>query len=336
MPFQIIRNDITKVKADAIVNTANPEAVIGDGTDRAIYQAAGEQKLLAARRKIGKIAPGAAVYTKAFHLAAKYIIHTVGPVWLDGSHGERETLHVCYKNALALALDLKCESIAFPLIATGTYQFPKEEALQIALTEISQFLLAHEMQVTLVVFDRDAFVLSQKLSDGIAAYVDEQAVRAIRVAEYLGAPESKARRAHNKSAKTAETVTADEMVIDGENLDKWLEDPGETFQERLFELIDASGMNEVTVYKKANIDRKLFSRIRSKKDYRPKKKTAVAFAIALELDMPTMTDLLARAGIALSPSDQFDLIISYFVTRRDYDIFEINAALFKYGQPILG
>ena len=235
MPFQIIRNDITKVKADAIVNTANPKPRIGRGTDSAIYAAAGEEQLIAAREKIGDIAPGQAVHTAAFALDAKYIIHTVGPVWVDDTHGERDTLRFCYENSLALADSLGCESIAFPLIATGTYGFPKDEALHIALSEIRRFLLTHEMKVTIVVFDR-----------------------------------------------------------------------------------------------------KVFSRIRCKPDYKSKKKTALAFAIALELDMPTMTDLLSRAEIALSPSNTFDLIITYFITNKNYDIFEINAALFKYGQPILG
>ncbi len=154
MPFQIIRNDITKVKADAIVNTANPKPRIGRGTDSAIYAAAGEEQLIAAREKIGDIAPGQAVHTAAFALAAKYIIHTVGPVWVDGSHGERDTLRSCYENSLTLADSLGCESIAFPLIATGTYGFPKDEALHIALSEIQRFLLTHEMKVTIVVFDR--------------------------------------------------------------------------------------------------------------------------------------------------------------------------------------
>lgn len=369
MPFQIIRNDITKVKADAIVNTANPRPVIGSGTDSAIYKAAGEKLLLEERKKIGDIAPGEAVYTKAFHLDAKVIIHTVGPVWTDGSRGEREILHSCYEKSLALAAKLSCESIAFPLIATGAYGFPRDEALQIALSEINKFLLGHEMKVILVVFDRKAFELSGKLVDGIEEYIDEHSMRAIREAEYGGGNDWERRR-RNRQSVVLERTLADRMPdeegtvpyvrrrrkyedfikksplpetpavpfpnISGKSLDEVLGNAGDTFQKRLFQLIDASGMDDVTVYKKANIDRKVFSRIRCKEDYRPKKKTAVAFAIALRLDMPTMLDLLSRAEIAFSPSNKFDLIITYFVTNKIYDIYEINAALFKYGQPILG
>ena len=163
MPFQIIRNDITKVKADVIVNTANPYPVIGSGTDSAMYRAAGEQRLLAEREKIGNIAPGQVAVTPAFDLTAKYIIHTVGPAWEDGNHGERDVLHSCYEKSLAKAAELKAESIAFPLIATGVYGFPKDDALNIALTEIGKFLLTHDMKVILVVFDRKAFELSGKL-----------------------------------------------------------------------------------------------------------------------------------------------------------------------------
>ena len=356
MPFQIIRNDITKVKADAIVNTANPNPRIGSGTDRAIYAAAGEERLLAQRKKIGEIAPGQARHTDAFALDARYIIHTVGPAWVDGSHGEREILRSCYEKSLALAHELKCKSIAFPLIATGVYGFPKDEALNIALAEIGKFLLTHEMKIILVVFDRRAMELSEKRFGEIEQYIDEHAARELRTAEYGGdfASDNRRRRmarlreeeVHPAGSMETfeETAEADQSVqsaiafpgITGMSLDEVLGGAGETFQQRLFRLIDERGLDDVSVYKKANIDRKVFSRIRCKADYKPKKKTAVAFAIALELDLPTTLDLLARAGIAFSPSDAFDLIVSYFITHRVYDIYEINAALFKYGQPVLG
>lgn len=374
MPFQIIRNDITKVKADAIVNTANPEPVIGSGTDSAIYKAAGARKLLAERKKLGSIAPGAAAYTRAFRLNAKYIIHTVGPAWNGGDHGERDILRACYKNSLAAAAELECESIAFPLIATGVYGFPKDEALRIALDEINIFLLSHDMNVILAVLDRDSFELSARLSGDIRAYIDNHSAAAICAAEYGGAAHAPAAQSHDaikaernafygrarrperndvflKASKRAEepepvlecAAMAEEALdtsiadaVSGKSLDEVVKNSADTFQERLLHLIDESGMTDVTVYKKANIDRKVFSRIRCKRDYKPKKKTAVAFAIALELDMPTMLDLLARAEIAFSPSSKFDLIITYFVTNRNYDIYEINSALFKYGQPLLG
>ena len=361
MPFQIIRNDITKVKTDAIVNTANPKPRIGRGTDSAIYAAAGEEQLLAARKQIGDIAPGQAVHTEAFGLSAKYIIHTVGPVWIDGSHDERNTLRACYANSLELADNLSCKSIAFPLIASGSYGFPKDEALHIALSEIQRFLLTHEMKVTIVVFDRKALELSESLVGGIEQYIDDHAAKLLREKELGKRWHRLSRRRENIREEETEVFASlssnyapfdeDEEIASeasillpvgavpdmaGKSLDEVLNDAGESFQQRLFKLIDESGMDDVTVYKKANIDRKVFSRIRCKPDYKPKKKTAVAFAIALELDMPTMTDLLSRAGIAFSPSDTFDLIITYCVTNKIYDIFEINAALFKYGQPILG
>ena len=359
MPFQIIRNDITKVKADAIVNTANPKPRIGRGTDSAIYAAAGEEQLLEERRKIGEIAPGQAASTNAFNLGAKYIIHTVGPAWVDGAHGERDILHSCYEKSLALAEELKCKSIAFPLIASGVYGFPKDEALNIALAEIGKFLLTHEMKVILVVFDRKALELSEQLVGGIEQYIDEHSARVLREAEYGGEYASNIRRRETvrleeteelflhgmaAPAEELEEDTPDEMLlpigalldVSGKSLDEVLGGAGETFQQRLFKLIDASGMDDVTVYKKANIDRKVFSRIRCRADYKPKKKTAVAFAVALELDLPTTIDLLSRAEIAFSPSSRFDLIVTYFITNKIYDIYEINAALFKYGQPILG
>jgi O-acetyl-ADP-ribose deacetylase (regulator of RNase III) len=358
MPFQIIRNDITKVKADAIVNTANPRPAIGSGTDSAVYAAAGEELLLAERKKIGDIEPGCAVCTPAFNLSAKYIIHTVGPAWVDGNHGERDTLRSCYARSLSLAAELSCESIAFPMIATGVYGFPKDEALNIALAEIGRFLLTHEMKVILVVFDRKALELSKNLVGGNTEYIDEHSVSLLREEEYGSGYNSSIRRRMDEERMLAEerrrrmdAISLEEELEDssiappsvapfpdiaGKSLDEVLGGDEDTFQQRLFKLIDSSGMDDVTVYKKANIDRKVFSRIRCKADYKPKKKTAVAFAIALELDMPTMLDLLSRAEIAFSPSNKFDLIVSYFITNGNYDIFEINAALFKYGQPILG
>ena len=331
MPFQIIRNDITKVRADVIVNTANPKPQIGSGTDSAVYAAAGGDALLEARKKIGDIAPGQAAVTPAFHLPAKFIIHTVGPAWLDGQHGEKDILRACYENSLALAAELKAESIAFPLIATGVYGFPKDEALNIALSEIGKFLLTHEMNVILVVLGKAAVALSEKLMGSIEAYLDEHQVKELENAEYADGrilEEYRRRRAAQQYANAPASGS-------GQTLEEILGSAGDTFQQRLFRLIDASGMDDVTVYKKANIDRKVFSSIRCKKDYKPSKKTAVAFAVALQLPMQEMLDLLACAGITLSKSDKFDLIISYCVRNGIYDIFEINAVLFRYGQPIL-
>ena len=328
MPFKIVRNNITHVKADAIVNTANPMPVVGGGTDSAVYDAAGREELLSKRREIGEIKPGEARVTDAFALDAKYIIHTVGPVWVDGAHGETDVLRNCYRNSLELAGKLDCKSIAFPLISTGVYGFPKDEALQIALAEINSFLLKSDMQVVLVVFDRKSFELSGKLLSGIEEYIDENGVDVTVKREY--GPNSRFHAEYRSNHLSMRELQPAKKLSDV------LGEAGKSFQDKLFELIDASGMTDVEVYKKANIDRKVFSSIKCKKDYKPSKKTAVSFAIALKLDMAATKDLLGRAGFALSPSNRFDLIISYFIEQKKYDIYEINAALFEYDEPILG
>lgn len=355
-------------------------------------------------KKIGNIEPGQAVSTPAFKLNAKYIIHTVGPAWIDGNHRERETLHSCYANSLALADELNCESIAFPMIATGIYGFPKDEALNIALEEIGKFLLTHEMDITLVVFDKKALKLSENLVGEIDRYIDEHTVGRLSRREYgynnersrrrreiegdewrffdistdaaPSAPESpEAPRHHcmhdlsetdykeddqseifeDKLAEAADiTYFRDEFARPAEapktarplfsffskkaedKLDKLLKKKEDTFQQRLFKLIDERKLDDVTVYKRANIDKKVFSKIRCNVNYHPKKKTALAFAIALHLDMAEMKDLLSRAEYALSPSSDFDLIISYFVENKIYDIYEINTALYSYTDDYLG
>ena len=387
MPFQIIRNDLTKVRADAIVNSANPEPVIGRGTEMGIYMAAGREKLLAERQKIGRLEPGTAAVSPAFRLRAKYIIHTAAPEWIAGEEGERETLRDCYKNAMELASQLSCSSIAFPLLSSGSNGFPKDEAMKIALSEIQDFLFRHEMLVTLCVMDDDSYAVSRKLMGEIEAYIDSRGAGEIHEKEYGGADSSPLRRRNSGKRKNAGPagVSYSEMNFDtasglqygfpdaeedtyftakqsfpnesvgsapkpaaappkqetspgmqGKSLEEILGNAGETFQQRLLKLIDRSGMTDVAVYKKANIDRKVFSRIRSKVHYQPKKETAVALGIALELDMTEMEDLLARAGFAFSPSSRFDLIVEFFVNRRIFDISTINTALFDYGQPLLG
>lgn len=334
MPFQIIRNDISKVKADIIVNTANPKPTFDGGVDSAVYEAAGKEKLLAERKKIGDIAPGEAAITPAFSLNAKYIIHTVGPTWKDGKHSELETLKSCYEKSLDLALQNNCESIAFPLIATGVYGFPKDKALQVATSVIQEFLFEHEMSITLVVFDRKAFELSGKVYSDVQEYISENYV------DFSMRCESMMRR----SERRVDTLSAPEVCPDEsemfdyseESLDELLNSPAENFQEKLFSLIDNSGLDDVTVYKKANITKKVFSDIKTKKNYRPSKKTAVAFAIALELSLDETVDLLQRAGMALSPSSKFDLIVRYYISHGIYDMMEINLTLFKNQQECLG
>lgn len=378
MPFNIIRNDITKVSADAIVNTANPRPVCGGGTDRAVYLAAGEDALLAERRKIGDIERGDAAVTSAFALDAKYIIHTVGPKWRGGDYGERTIVRSCYEKSLKLAESLGCESIAFPLIATGVYGFPKDEALRIAISVFEDFLNDSDMEITMVVFDEEAFVLSGELFDGVSAYIDQNYVEAKSRKEYMGRRGDKVRRFAsfrpniNKAAReagfTEENIwelnsvekLSDEFSEENEyedhqvgqvhedtsayvskkkkprSLDELMDQIEETWQQSLLRLIDEKGFTDAEVYKRANIDRKLFSKIRNNQYYQPKKITAVALALALRLNLDETRDLLARAGYALSPSSRFDLIVEYFIEREVYDQYTINLALFEHRQPLIG
>ncbi len=349
MPFQIIRNDITKIKADAIVNTANPKPIVGGGTDSAIYAAAGEEKLLEARKKIGDINRGEAYVTPAFNLDAKYIIHTVGPAWKDGTDREFDTLRDCYKNSLQVAVENNCESIAFPLIATGVYGFPKDEALKIATSVIQEFLFEHDMNILLVVFDRKAFELSGKVFTDVQSFVDENYVKRSYHREYRGRRnreeedgELKCYRMEDYEEKllSLEAVPPESDIflsgMEDLSLDELIDRPGDSFQQRLFDLIDRSGMDDVTVYKKANVTKKVFSDIKTKKSYKPSKKTAFAFVIALELSMEEAQDLLSRAGYAFSPSSKFDLIVGYFINHKIYDMMLINETLFANKQECLG
>ena len=329
MPFEIVRNDIVNMKVDAIVNTANPKPIIGDGTDRAIHCKAGE-RLLLARKEIGDIAIGTSKITPAFDLNARYVIHTAGPIWKDGKSGEEALLASCFKNSLRLAKEKDCESIAFPLISSGSYGFPKPIALQIAVREISAFLLENEMQVYLVVFGKQSFELSEKLFKSVSSYIDENYVSDKMSLEY---GKLKVRRFDYEEMLLSESSY--EITSKMPNLDGMLNNLDKGFSETLLDLIDRTGKKDSEIYKKANVDRKLFSKIRNNADYRPSKATALAFAIALELDLDETNDLLSRAGYALSQSSKFDVIVKYFIENKKYDIFEINSALFRFDQPLL-
>ena len=436
MALQIIRNNIVNVEADAIVNTANPAVGVGRGVDQSIYEAAGWDRLLEARERIGEIAPGEAAWTPAFSLHARYIIHTVGPAWTGGSSGERETVARCYRRSLELAAELGCESAAFPLIATGTYGFPKDEALRIAMAEISGFLLSNEMEVLLVVYDKESFEVSGKLFSDIQSFIDDSEAaytpddlqynradasdvrakktsRARRILDGFRERKNALKREEEPTPQSGEpfgdrdagspfedrnsglpvgardagspfedwdaesmvedlSMGAESGAYDDLLLSESMEQPAceadaapsysrsfsapqapsfpsqdasletrlkhldKTFQEYLFMLIDRRGLSDTDVYKKANIDRKHFSKIRSNAGYKPSKKTALALAIALELNLDETKDLIGRAGLALSPSIMFDRIIEYCIETCNYDIYEINCILFKYDQPTLG
>jgi len=329
MPFEIVRNDIVNMKVDAIVNTANPRPIIGAGTDKAVHDKAGA-RLLLARKEIGDIAVGEAAITPAFDLDANYVIHTAGPIWKDGRSGEEELLAYCFRNSLGIAKKKACESIAFPLISTGSYGFPKPLALQIAVREISSFLMENEMQIYLVVFEKQSFELSEKLFKSVSSYIDANYVSDKMNLEY---GTSKVRRRNYEDMLFHESSY--EITSKMPNLDGMLNNLDRGFSETLLDLIDRTGKKDSEIYKKANVDRKLFSKIRNNVNYKPSKATALAFAIALELSMDETDDLLARAGIALSQSNKFDVIVRYFIENKKYDIFELNSVLFEFDQPLI-
>ena len=373
MSFKIVRNDITRIKADAIVNTANPEPVYSAGTDSAVYTAAGAKKLLEERKKIGRIAEGDVAVTPAFALDAKYIFHTVGPIWQGGNYGEKEIVRKCYQNCLDKAKELELESIAFPLIATGTYGFPKADALLIATSVFSGFLAENEMEITLVVFDSESFALSDKIFAGVDQFIDENYVGEKTVEEYSPVnlragleahvadecaeepiERKAARRERNRNERRglfgsgSNAMRMDSAIppvaaagaacasVAPRSLEDVVKNVSETWQESLLRLITERGYSDTEVYKRANVDRKLFSKIRTNKNYQPKKNTAVAFALALRLNLDETKDFLMRAGYAFSPSSKFDLIIEYSIEHGVYDLMLINGALFDHDQPQLG
>jgi O-acetyl-ADP-ribose deacetylase (regulator of RNase III)/transcriptional regulator with XRE-family HTH domain len=324
----LVRNDITKMKVDAIVNAANPALQRGGGVCGAIFSAAGAKELQAACNKIGGCKVGEAVITPGFNLPVKYIIHTVGPIWQGGHANEAQLLHNCYINSLNLALKYQCQSIAFPLISAGIYGYPKDQALHMAISAISEFLLNNEANIYLVLFDKSAVTLSEKLFTAITQYIDDH---------YVDERLSGERRRFIEDFRIHEILKHAYMEsIPLESLEDVLDHLDESFSEMLLRLIDEKGLTDVETYKRANIDRKLFSKIRSKKNYHPSKATALALAIALELNLDETIDLLKKAGYTLSPSSKFDVIIQYFINEGNYNIFEINEALFYFDQPTLG
>ena len=333
MPLEIVRNDITKMTVDAIVNAANESLLGGGGVDGAIHYAAGPE-LLAECKTLGGCKTGKAKITCGYNLPAKHVIHTVGPIYEDGKHGEKALLESCYRESLALAKEKNCETVAFPLISSGVYGYPKDQALKVAIQVISDFLLENEMKVYIVIFDKAAYKISEKLFSDIAEYIDDN---------YVDEHTDYRRESIRMNAPMQASVGLFEAdlceckaMLSDDDLDAKLKQIDESFSQMLLRKIDEKGMTDVECYKKANIDRKLFSKIRSDVHYKPSKPTAIAFAISLELSLDETEDLLKKAGFALSHSNKFDIIIEYFISKGNYNIFEINEALFAFDQSLLG
>ena len=416
MPFYIKQGDITTLSVDAIVNAANSSLLGGGGVDGAIHRAAGPE-LREYCAGLGGCETGEAKLSPGFRLPAKWIVHTVGPVWYGGNYGEEELLAACYRNSLALALEAGCASVAFPLISAGAYGYPKDQALAVAVREIKAFLEDHELEVTLVIYSRGDFRLPERLYAGVQTRLDRlfyyERYAALQQARWdgaqpsfsgtavnAGAPKAAARppvqkeqkkvgfftwpgrkkeKEHTEAAREetleaeadfsaahsgSERPRSDEGTApygterprdkedaaprpgaapmaaaayeDAESLDQRLKCLDESFSEMLLRKIDEKGLTDAACYKRANVDRKLFSKIRSDPHYRPSKPTAIAFAVALELPLPEARELLMKAGFALSHSNKFDVIIEYFIANGSYDIFEINETLFAFDQNLLG
>ena len=366
--FKIIRNDITKMTCDAIVNTANEAPVIGDGCDRAIYEAAGKEELLAERKKIGFLAEGEAAITPAFSLPARYIIHAVSPLYVEDDEAVEARLRSCYRNSLRLAVEHEISSVAFPLIATGSYGYPREEALRIAVDEIHAFLLKHDLDVFLVVFDGNTTELVRKITEDLTSYIDRHYVEEKVEEEYRQSPDLLRRELAASGASSdvlrrepaslsapadafgmmcsasdtddsAEKSVAVEMFFDeekhGSAIAERMKHLSDTFSQYLLYLIGSKGLKNSEVYHNALVDKKAFSKIKNNPDYHPKKMTAMCLCIGARLNMDEARDLLARAGYALSPADKTDVIFSFFIENGIYDIYELDIQLEEHGEKCL-
>lgn len=375
MPFQIIRNDITKMQVDAIVNPANPMPGYAAGIDSAVYKAAGKEKLLQRRQEIGAITPGSSFITDGYNLPAKYIIHTVGTAWQGGNSDEEIMIRKCYCSIFKLAIEHHILSLAIPLLASGSYGFPKGIALRIALSEIESFMSENDIELYLVVFDEKSYSLSTELYGDIDEYIDKHYVEEkiseeysasysrgkssndpVRVSSVYGAPigfgfsESNRRKTYDSENEALDDKADNgreelilayispekRLVSEVRSLEDAVKNLDKSFMELVFSFADQKGLSDVEVQKKANLDRKAFSKLKCGTTKNPSKSTALALAVALELNLDDTKDLLSRAGWALSPCSKQDLIVQYFIERKAYDIYEINLALFEHGEQLLG
>ncbi len=368
MPLKIIRDDITKLKVDAIVNAANESLLGGGGVDGCIHRAAGPQ-LLAECRTLNGCKTGSAKITGAYKLPCKHVIHTVGPIWRGGGYGERDLLVSCYRTSLQLAKEAGCETVAFPLISAGVYGYPKDQAIRVAMDTITEFLAANDMTVYMVIFGKDAFKVSTKLFNDVTQYIDDNYVEAQEMRYH------ESRRSRMLQEKWGEFVSRltpaeeevefcetapmescapppepcasmpcsvpdfggpQESIKKPTSIEDALSMIDESFSEMLLRKIDESGMTDPECYNKANVDRRLFSKIKNDPTYKTSKLTVIAFAIALELSLEETQEMLMKAGFALSHSNKFDIIIEYFILNGNYNIYEINELLFAFDQPLLG
>ena len=340
MPFLMIRNDITKVAADAIVNPANRNLLQGSGTSRAIYQAAGEQELTAACEAIGYCDLGKAVCTPAFRLPAKYIFHAVCPAWQGGLFGEAEQLAGAYHSALELAAEYQCESVAFPLLSSGNYGYPKEQAFRIAVDTITQYVMDHDLTVYLVLYDRHSLAVSRKLFTSVEEYIDDHYVaqndESYEFDRWRRESAERRRRLEEEAAPMLEAAAPPAAPMAARSLEHLMDNLGESFTTRLLRLIDERGLKDSTVYKQSNISRQHFSKIQCNRDYNPKKKTVLAFAVGLHLSEDETIDLLQSAGYAFSDGSKRDWIVRYCLEQKIYNINQVNTLLFEYDQEQLG
>ena len=335
MPLKIVRNDITKMAVDAIVDPTN-HALRGDGgLDEAIHRAAGPG-LEAACAALGGCMTGEAKVTEGFGLPCKYVIHTVGPVWRGGLFGEKRQLTACYQNALALAKAHGCASVAFPLISAATNGYPRAKALRVAVDAIAGFLLENEMEVYIVVFTREEVAVSEKLFHAVEQYIDD-----IYAGERFEAPRGKRRQVDREEAAAGSFADMPCLAPSGPTMDMYtlaemLDQVDESFGKTVLRKIDEKGMTDVECYKRANIDRRLFNKIKNEPNYRPGKQTALALAIALKLSLAETKELLMKAGFALSHSNKADIVVEYCIKSGLYDIFQINELLFRFDLSPLG
>ena len=340
MPFLMIRNDITKVAADAIVNPANRNLLQGSGTSRAIYQAAGEQELTASCEAIGRCDLGRAVCTPAFGLPAKYIFHAVCPAWHGGGFGEAEQLASAYHSALELAAEYHCESVAFPLLSSGNYGYPKEQAFRIAVDIITQYVMEHDLTVYLVLYDRHSLAVSRKLSASVEEYIDDHYVaqndESYEFDRWRRESAERRRRLEEEAAPMLEAAAPPAAPMAARSLEHLMDNLGESFTTRLLRLIDERGLKDSTVYKQSNISRQHFSKIQCNRDYNPKKKTVLAFAVGLHLSEDETIDLLKSAGYAFSDGSKRDWIVRYCLEQKIYNINQVNTLLFQWNQEQLG